>query len=268
MASHAPARGLVGRGKRLLRPLRHSGPARLLDRLEGLINAEVRAGRLPPYTLRGHVGPTATFHSAGREFFAYFRELAALEPHESVLDFGCGVGRMALPLEAYLGGSYLGIDPNRRSIEWCRAHIGARRPNFRFEFADMYNRRYNPTGAVAPAAYRLPVDAVDFAFATSVFTHLLQPEVEQFVRELGRVAGRALTTWFLVDGDSPLLPFADGPARYATAEVPEEMVGYERAWVLERLRGAGFGRVEVHPGSWRGDGSGLSYQDVVVAWRT
>ena len=42
------------------------------------------------------------------------RQLGGLEPSDRVLDVGCGVGRMAMPLTGYLdGGSYAGFDVGR-----------------------------------------------------------------------------------------------------------------------------------------------------------
>src|SRR5712671_5833105 len=75
------------------------------------------------------------FEQAGREFRRYFIELANLQPHDRVLDVGCGIGRMAVPLTDYMSqeGEYWGFDIVRSGIEWCQSRISADFPNFHFQ---------------------------------------------------------------------------------------------------------------------------------------
>jgi len=88
------------------------------------------------------------FRKTGDEFFRYFVELGGLKPEHTVLDVGCGIGRMAIPLTTYLTkGRYEGFDIVRRGVAWSTRNISARYPNFRFQLADVYNRWYNPGGA-------------------------------------------------------------------------------------------------------------------------
>jgi len=42
------------------------------------------------------------FEQAGQVFKNYFIELADLRPSDKVLDVGCEIGRMAIPLTSYL----------------------------------------------------------------------------------------------------------------------------------------------------------------------
>src|SRR6516162_4477530 len=93
------------------------------------------------------------FAWVGNEFLGFFRELGKLQPHEKVLDVGCGVGRMAVPLTGYLNaqGSYDGFDIAKPGIDWCRDKITPRFPNFRFHLVDLYNKFYNPRGTMQPS---------------------------------------------------------------------------------------------------------------------
>ena len=73
------------------------------------------------------------FRAVGSEFFRYFVELSQLMPDEDVLDVGCGLGRMALPLTTYLDpakGHYSGFDVEKRAIRWCQRRISSQYPHF------------------------------------------------------------------------------------------------------------------------------------------
>ncbi len=217
----------------------------------------------------------------GDAYLRHFRELAGLTPHESVLDVGCGVGRMALPLTKYLStpGRYEGFDVVRANAAWCRDAITPRFPNFRFRHVDVFNRLYNARGKLAGDTYRFPhADAsFDFAFLTSVFTHLLPPDAAHYLAELGRVlrpGGRCLATFFLVNPESAALVDAGrglfrlhptgGPYRVSDPAAPEFCVALEEPFVAAAARAAGFTHVEPHYGTWCGRPAGADFQDIVV----
>jgi SAM-dependent methyltransferase len=226
---------------------------------------------VPPRRLQ-HVGP-GDFAATGDEFLAHLIELVGLQPHQRVLDVGCGIGRLARPLAGFLdaGGSYAGFDVNPVAVGWCQTRYD--RERFAFTLADLYNARFQPTGGGKAAEFRFPYDddAFDVAVAASVLTHLLEDEAEHYLAETVRVlrpGGRALVTFFLLD-DASRAAIADGRAALAfhepeghvavlREELPEEAVAYDEAWVRARARVR-----DVHPGGWRGR-PGRSFQDLVV----
>jgi SAM-dependent methyltransferase len=149
------------------------------------------------------------FNQVGEEYLRYFVELGGLRPHERVLDVGCGIGRMAVPLTRYLDnrGSYEGIDVFPKGIAWCQENITPRYPNFRFRVADIKNKEYNPGGRFAASEYEFPYAeaSFDFVLLTSVFTHLLPDEVENYLSEIERVlapGGRCFASFFLLNEES------------------------------------------------------------------
>ena len=231
---------------------------------------------VPPRRLQ-FVG-AGDFVATGDEFLAHLTELAGLTPASDVLDVGCGIGRIARPLEQYLTtGSYAGFDVDPRGIAWCAERYPTDR--FAFTLADLHNARYNPAGTASARDYRFAYDddRFDVAVMTSVVTHLQAPEAEHYLAEALRVlrpGGRLLGTFFLLDDDSraalragrATIPFPtdDEEAEMAVADpdLPEEAVAFDERWVRERLDVR-----SIDQGTWRGMPSppARSYQDIVVA---
>lgn len=257
--------------------------ARTSIRLRALDVADRLRGRseplVPPRRLN-FVGP-GDFVAVGDEFLRHFVELGALKPDERVLDIGCGIGRMARPLAGYLGsgGSYDGFDVSREGVEWCRRHYRAQ-PRFRFEHADVANALYNPDGTELASEFRFPYpdDSFDFAFAVSVFTHLVQADAANYIAETARVlrpGGRVLSTWFLLDGETRGqivagatafdLSGRDAETAVMSEGTPEEAIAFDEGWVRQRFSEHGLAMSGLWPGTWSGRQGGRSFQDIVVA---
>lgn len=240
---------------------------------------------LPPEHLSLSVG--GRFRETGEEFLQYFLHLGRLQPTDHVLEVGCGVGRMAVPLMRVLrdGGSYDGFDVMREGIAWCQEQITPRAPHFRFQRADVYNKFYNRSATQPAASYVFPYDSasMDFVFLTSVFTHLLPADRDQYLREIVRVlkpGGTCLATFFLINEESegliragfaPVFPFAHrGPGyRALDAVTPETAVAYDEDAIRACYAAGGLRITEpIRYGLWCGRLDGLSLQDIVVATRT
>ncbi len=261
-----------------------AGALDAVDAVGRVARRRTRAGAplRPPRRLLG--GDYDYFERVGEEFLGHFVELGGLKPDDRVLDVGCGPGRMAVPLMRHLGaaGSYEGFDIVPREVEWCRRAITPRRPSFRFQVADVRNPRYNPGGATPAAKYRFPFpdESFDFAFATSVLTHLREPDAANYLREVGRVlrpGGRCLVTFFLWNAEARrqvalgqshyTFGHEDGPARYDDPAAPEAAIAYDEPWVHDRFFAAGLGIEQLRYGQWCGREPALTWQDVIVGGR-
>jgi SAM-dependent methyltransferase len=236
----------------------------------------------PPEALANAVG--GTFRETGREFLRYFVEIGGLQPHHRVLDVGCGVGRMAVPLMEYLdaNGRYEGFDVMPNLIRWCQEEITPRDSRFRFRHVDLHNPTYNPGGGTAAADHRFPyADAsFDFVILTSVFTHMRPEGVRRYLAEIARVlapAGRCFATFFLLNAESlaliraglsPYFRFAhlhDG-FRANDRDLPENAVAYDEEQVRGWYGECGLAWVGSPAyGHWCTRLNGLSLQDIVVA---
>jgi SAM-dependent methyltransferase len=224
------------------------------------------------------------FESTGAEFLEYFIGMGGLKPSHSVLDVGCGIGRMARPLTKYLQtGTYEGFDIVPAGIRWCQKSITPRYPNFHFTLADIRNQEYNAHGLVPAAQYRFPYENAhfDFAFLTSVFTHMRPSEVSHYLAELARVlrhGGKCLATFFIVNRESSELIDARRSSLDLShalpgcwtinPQIPETAVGYEEQEVARLATENGLALESLTYGKWCGRTEYLSYQDVAVFAKT
>lgn len=135
------------------------------------------------------------------------------KPSDSVLDIGCGIGRMALPATQYLNqhGKYFGIDINLSAISWCHEYIHGRYENFEFAVIDAYNKHYlnryeYGQNKLVETALPIPSNRIfDCICANSVFTHLLWEEVSFYFEKIPRILrpdGFFLCTWFLITDET------------------------------------------------------------------
>ena len=119
------------------------------------------------------------------------------------------MGRLARPLTAFLDptkGRYEGFDIDASNVRWCSRHYVSH-PNFHFQRANIYNKMYNPKATVQAQAFTFPYPdaSFDFAFASSVFTHMPLPAVAHYLEETARVlapGARALLTLYIWNPES------------------------------------------------------------------
>lgn len=225
------------------------------------------------------------FDLIGRQFVEYLRDNCDIRDGASVLDVGCGLGRIAVPLAQHLGsdGTYRGMDISGEAIAWCRKTITPMFPNFVFQASDIYNAAYNPTGRMSAARFTFPYSdgAFTCVFATSVFTHMQTAELKGYLQQIARVlrpTGKCLLTFFLLNEESTRLiregksqfPFAHELRGCWTTDkaVPESAIAYAEPDLRRMLTDAGLDVVEpIRYGSWCGRDKYTSGQDMVIARR-
>ena len=109
----------------------------------------------------------------------------------SVLDIGCGCGRSARTLLRNSNVTrYVGFALIPENIDWCRRFIEPMSGGHAcFRHYDIYSAEYRPQGTLRASDLRFPCDdgSVHLIIAASLFAHLLDPYVAQYLREIGRV---------------------------------------------------------------------------------
>jgi SAM-dependent methyltransferase len=243
--------GLVGPAFRMYERLVALRPARRLS---------VDGPPLPPRRLMVRVAGTGDadwFLRGGRAGYDAIAAHVPLGEIRSVLDFGCGCGRVTRWWSDF-HGEVTGSDVSAPAVAWCRENL----PFARFE-----------TNALAPPLV-FEDESFDLVYALSVFTHLtadLQLVWRDEVRRVLRPGGRLLLT---THGRSyaPRLD-ADERARFEAGELVVrwgEVVGsnlcsaYHPERYLRDTFADGFAFLELEPEGARGNPT----QDLVLLQKT
>ncbi len=221
------------------------------------------------------------FMDVSCEFLSYFIEMADLKPDNSVLDIGCGVGRIAYSLGYYLSpvGRYEGFDIVDETLQEAKRVIATHKPNFNFQKVDIYNQAYNPNGTLQAVNFAFPYadESFDLVYLTSIFTHLMPVEVRHYLSEIHRVlkpGGRCLLTCFLLNDESQQL-ITQGKTtqrlvykfeEYFTKniQVPEASIGFRESLFLEWITQKEFNIIGKYYGFWCSRTRYTSYQDILV----
>jgi SAM-dependent methyltransferase len=261
--------------RKISREERAENKLRLEQAIQGL-----SAGAVPmPSDDQIFVGDGPYFGIAS-EFLRYFVQIGGLRPHHHVLDIGSGIGRMVSGLSLYLdekSAKYVGFDPVQDGVAWCQSAY-AGRPGFSFHWADLYNELYNPAGRIRTEDYVFPCEnaSIDFAIATSIFTHLYENDIRAHLMQTARVLkpeGRLFATAYLYQGERPetkaphIIAFdrqADDMASrwHIESKPPLSGVCFSESY----FRGLVMGTIGRDPiirkGRWQG-GAGPWFQDLV-----
>jgi SAM-dependent methyltransferase len=155
----------------------------------------------------------------------------------TLLDMGCGSGSTARFLINLRQIRYVGFDIFRPAILWCRANFTRFGDRFRFEHFDGYSAFYNPDGKVRAADYRFPCEdaTIDYAYAGSLFTHLLEPDARHYLHELARVLKPRALALLTIHNETP-------PGVHVKGN--ETRIDYETDYFIGMAREAGLQVIE------------------------
>jgi len=191
--------------------------------------------------------------------YAFMQGWARIDSH--IVDIGSGCGKSAVTLRdfEYMGekfrGRYYGFDVDHEMVRWCQENFDPR--HFTFRAIESYSAVYHPAGTKGATA-RLPGcddNSIDFVFSQSLFSHLLEDELRNYIGESARVlrpGGMMAMTFFCLDdlrrlnllGGRWTFSHRVGNSYVENAKYPEAAVAYERTWMEEVCRQAGYSKVE------------------------
>ena len=263
-------------------PVRRASAGLWLDLIGLPTRLRDPARRGDPWQSLHNVGP-GDFQQSGAGLLRDLVEFGGLRRGDHVLDIGCGVGRVALPLADYLDqtGGYVGFDISRRAVAGCRKRFARRRPDFEFVWLDVYNGDYNAGGSVAETHARFPCadGAIDLAFAASVFSHVRMETVRRYLAEAARVlrpGGRFLFTAYALTPERrsaaargetglALLPWGEG-SMVMDPRSPERAIAHDAEALTQAIEAAGLRLAGPwRAGAWAPGGGPGGWQDIWVA---
>jgi SAM-dependent methyltransferase len=234
------------------------------DVVPRLIFPEFRT--LPPNHLRIRVGVgnrivnnQTHFLVHARDFWIFVFSEGIAGMRSDILDIGVGCGRWAHWLRDYnfrgrrFSGTYVGIDIDEEAVEWCKKNYDPER--FSFYLSSDASVSYNHTGGT-PLAYRIPLPdaSFDLVFSNSLLTHLLEPELENYLREsyrLLRAGGAMMHSHFNIEhppatyGTRHTFQHRLGNARIESEAQPEAAVAYHTDFLFGVCRRIGFKACEI-----------------------
>jgi len=237
-----------------------------------LVWPEFRA--LPPNHLRIRVGVGNRFFSNqtyylthAESFWLYQVSTGAVGFTSTIVDIGCGCGRFAHHLRDFrtndcrFDGRYIGIDIDQEMLDWCQTHFDSGR--FEFIHSTHASKSYAQDGGSSTYSIPLPDCTADFVFSTSLFTHLLEGELRNYLEEsfrIMRLGARMSMSFFCLDYPPPTyggrhtFKHRIGNAAVESLAVPEAAVAYSEAFAVGVAREVGFSDVAVlgkDPAQWQ-----------------
>lgn len=227
------------------------------------------------------------FKKAGEQLLRQIESVYKINPDAKVLDVGCGIGRLAVPLTRKLNpeGTYDGFDIVKAGIDWCNKHIRSRYSNFNFKHIDLKNDLYNLKTAREAKSFVFPYNdnSFDLVVLTSVFTHMMPEDVDNYLSQIRRVLkpdGKCFVTFFLLNVDTIRaiekrnyfnFPYKFNNYRLLDENVKEANIAYEEKYLMDILLPKNKLKVDnIHYGWWsdKPRENCISYQDVVVLSKT
>jgi SAM-dependent methyltransferase len=208
--------------------------------------------------MRELVGPTEIQEYDNPTGSPVFRDSVGLELYDSVLDFGCGCGRLARQMIQQIPrpARYLGLDLHKGMIRWNQENLTRAAPEFEFLHHDIYHIGFNPS-SVAPMTAPFPVQdrSISLLVAYSVFTHLTEEQCEHYLREAARVLrpdGVMISTWFLFE--KALFPMMQGfqNTLYIYLVDPSNATIFDREWLVHLTSDLGLTIHRAEPPEIRG----------------
>ncbi|MBW7675135.1 class I SAM-dependent methyltransferase [Chryseobacterium chendengshani] len=203
------------------------------------------------------------FKKQGESQLHLLKKYIHLQPGDSVLDIGSGIGRTAVPLTKFLNhhGKYEGFDVVKKGVEWCNKNIHKRFPNFNFKYIPLNNSLYN-SYQTKSGNFKFPYndDSFDKAFLFSVFTHMKIEDIQNYLNEIHRVLkddGWCCATFFTYDKSDNLenfpgfkFPFLREGYRLLDENLEEANIAIENEKLLEMIYASGLEKVDEIKGFW------------------
>jgi cyclopropane fatty-acyl-phospholipid synthase-like methyltransferase len=149
-----------------------------------------------------HFSSDADFLNSAVRDVRRLKAYCGLTANSSLLDWGCGAGRLAYGIQKELNRirDYHGVDVQSDLIDWCQGSLI--RPGYRFTYLDLINERYNLEGE-SNQTLASDIGSVDVIYAYSVFSHMNEKDTKTYLKIIEQTlspSGKAFVTCFVEEG--------------------------------------------------------------------
>jgi len=222
-----------------------------------------------------------------QEVVTVIEEYAKLRPGDSILDVGCGCGRIAAALTQYIDreSRYVGIDIVPGLIDFARDFITPRYPSFQFLLLNESNKTYDSWRrqdgemGIATLAEAVSAQSIDLAISVSLFTHLDYAPALAMLTSIHRVLkddGRVFMTVFVLDmaarggieGGRSVFSFKQrtptGKLAAEKSDDPTFAVAYDGGALDELIDSTGFQLERRVRGYWSSGEPAETFQDALI----
>lgn len=222
------------------------------------------------------------FKQQGQRLLKVLIDKGGLMPYHRVLDIGCGIGRLAVPLTKYLNekGSYEGFDIVKSGIDWCKKRVGKSFPNFKFHHINLKNDLYNLKTSNEAKNYIFPYNDCEFdmVFLFSVFSHMIPTDVDNYLYQIHRVlkdGGVCVATFFILNEESHTLMRQNDGLQFnheretyylLDNNVKEANVAYKEKFLLHMIEKNNLKIERLYYGFWSGRSKNncIDFQDTLI----
>jgi SAM-dependent methyltransferase len=198
------------------------------------------------------------FIKASSDCWLTFLSREYCKPNADVVELGCGCGRIAQSLrEPWFQGTYVGVDIDNEMIDYCRKNFQAER--FQFILSPHKSTTYSSgnlwdTSIDEHALVVAKPNSKDFVYAFTLYTHLLENEITDYLRETYRILrsrGIMYMNFLCIEhvelGRRWTFQHRHGNAYVENERYPEAAVAYHEAFMTELATSCGFREVTVSP---------------------
>ena len=216
---------------------------------------------LPPNHMRVRIGTGSNvifnqpfYLRIGTNFWLPWLASGYVTAKSDIVEIGCGCGRIAHYLRGdWFSGTYVGVDIDQEMLDWDASHFP--RDKFSFIASPHTSATYVAgDGQRRSDLFSFPQDwKKDFVYSTSLYTHLLEPELRNYTSESFKVlrpGGTMYMSFFCLDsvGRDGRWTFQHriGDAYVENMKYPEAAVAYTRQFMGDQCRSTGFSEVSIN----------------------
>ena len=160
------------------------------------------------------------------------------------MDIGCGQGRLPIGILRRLGSlNYLGLDIDKKSIQWCKKYIQNKNVSYLFRHLNIYNERYNNEGIKIDNNFKFELESeyFDIVYLYSVFSHTTENDMRIYLKEIARILNTTGKLFFTTFVENNIPNFTINPNDHRlTISGPLHVVQYEKNYLFSILKDYGF----------------------------